>query len=240
MARLQPDANDILVYPLNEAGPNRQNLGTAGSAGDLVDYGGIISEVPGLIKIDADFKGVYIPGQNISSNHDGSGGGFGVDVPANFSLSAWVFVRRYSSSYGSIFTKQYSAGSWSSPFLTCGLYIRNTSDGRWIAYVTTGGTLRELAINSPYLIPQGRWVHVGETWDGTTLRAYLNGTLVGSLVPGGGAVSNSGNPGKWFVGTIPDTASLDGGNLIVQDVRLANIVRPQSYFAEAYFGGTVP
>jgi hypothetical protein len=240
MARVAPDANDILVYPLNEKGPNRPNLGTLGSIGDLVDYGNMLTEVPGIIKIDEDFKGVYIPGQSISPNHDGTGGAYGVTVPTNFSISAWVYVRRYASNFGSVFTKQYIANSWAFPFLTCGLYIRNTSDGRWIAYVTTSGTLRELAINSPNLIPQGRWVHIGETWDGTTLRAYLNGTLVGTLVPGGGAVDNSSNPGKWFIGTIPDTTSLDGGNIMVQDVRLANIVRPQSYFADVYFGGTVP
>lgn len=240
MARVEPDANDILVYPLNEAGPNRPNLGSAGSAGDLIDYGGILTEVPGIIKIDADFKGIYIPGQTISSNHDGTGGAFGVPAPTNFSLSAWVFVRRYANFYGAVVNKQYIAGSWSSPWLTCGLYVRNTNDGRWIAYVTTGGTLRELAINSPNLIPQGRWTHIGETWDGTTLRAYMNGTEVASLVPGGGAVDNNANAGQWFIGTIPDTGSLDGGNLMIQDVRLANIVRPQSYFADVYFGGTVP
>lgn len=235
MPRILPDSNDVIVHYLNDNGPTHINLGSAGSEADFTDYGNPIPGVPGLLG-----NAYYIPGNVISPNHDGTGGANNTLVTPNVTVSAWIFVRRYVSGFGSIFTKQYFNAGWSGPFLSIGLYINSSADGRWIAYVTTGGVLRTLNISFNYVIPQSRWCHVGETWDGTTLRAYLNGTEVGTLVPGGGAIDYNGSNGKWFAGAIPDTGSLDSYPLMVQDVRVADVVRPQSYFADVYYNGFLP
>lgn len=240
MGRIAPDANDVLVYQLNESsGGTRINYGSAGTTGNLTDYGGVLSGVPSKLKIDGDFKGMYTPGSIISSNKDGASGANSVLITPEISVSAWVFIRKFSG-YGQIVSKQYTDGAWSSPFIAIGLYVNNSNDGRWIAYVTTSGTLRTLLMGTNYIIPQCSWAHVGCTWDGTTLRAYLNGTQTATLVPGGGAIDYGITPGDWFIGSIPDTGTNDSPSMIIQDVRVANVVRPQSYFANIYYNGFIP
>src|SRR5574338_425164 len=186
MGRIAPDSNDVLVYQLNEStGGTRINYGTAGSAGNLTDYGNPLSGVPSKLQIDGDFKGMYTPGSIVSSNKDGASGANSILITPNISVSAWVFVRKFNG-YGQIISKQYTDGAWSSPFLSIGLYVNNTNDGRWIAYITTSATFRTLAMPLSYALPLCGWVHIGCTWHGTTLIAYMNGTQVGTLVPGGG------------------------------------------------------
>lgn len=239
MGRIDPDNNDVLVYQLNETSGNiRINYGTAGSAGDLINYGGALNGVPAKLNIEGEFRGMYVPGSIISSNKDGASGANNILITPNISVSAWVFVRKFSN-FGQIFSKQYNDGAWSSPFLSIGLYINNSNDGRWIAYVTTSGILRTLLMPTTYALPQCGWAHIGCTWDGTTLRAYLNGTQAGTLVPGGGNIDYGLNPGDWFIGSIPDTGTNDSSSIIIQDIRVANVVRPQSYFANVYFNGFV-
>ena len=237
MGRIAPDSNDVLVYPLNESvGGTRINYGTAGTAGNLTDYGSPLSGVPSKLEIDGDFKGMYTPGSIISPNKDGASGANSILITPNISVSCWVFIRKYSG-YGQIISKQYTDGAWSSPFLSIGLYVNNSNDGRWIAYVTTSGTLRTLLMGTNYIIPQNSWAHVGCTWNGTTLTAYLNGTATGTLVPGGGGIDYGTVPGDWFIGSVPDTGTLDSPSMIIQDLRVANVVRPQSYFQNIYKNG---
>jgi len=238
MPRIAPDSNDIIVHYLNDPGPTHSNVGTAGSDGDFTDYGGPVPSVSGLLD-----KAYYIPGQFISSNHDGTGGANSVtSATPEVSISTWIFLRRYYSGYAAIVNKQYAAGSWSPPYTSCGLYTNFTTDGRWIAYITTSGTLKNITIGTNFALPMGKWSHLGMTWDGTNLKAYLNGNLAGSSVPGGGDIdyNTNGSPGKWFVGCVPDTGTIDGGNFIIQDVRIANIARPQSYFQNIYYNGFTP
>lgn len=233
MVRIEPDANDVIVMRLNESSgaTTHINTGTAGSAADFVNYGNPISGVAGPLG-----NAMYMPGNIISSNHDGIKGGNTIEVTPNISVSAWVCVRRFSG-FGSIFNKQYSVNVWSNPFLSIGWYINNSNDGRWTPNMATAGQYRFFTTSSTYLLPQGKWCHIGETWNGTTLTAYFNGSVHGTLTPGGGAIDYGGTDGPWFAGAVPDTGTTEGGTLMIQDIRVANVVRPQSYFANIYYNG---
>lgn len=234
MARIEPDANDVFVINFDGTNGTQLNTGTLGSAGNFTDYGNPVPGAQGLFN-----RAMYVPGSYISSDHDGSGGANEILVTPNISMSGWVFNRRQPNFFPEIWNKQYFLNGWSAPFLTFGVQMDNTSDGRWSFYVTTGGTLRQLAMLSNSPIPQGKWCHIGGTWNGTTLVAYLNGTQVGTLTPGGGAIDygTAGNRGQWYSGAIPGSSTVQGGSIIVQDLRIANIARPQSYFANIYYNG---
>ena len=71
---------------------------------------------------------------------------------------------------------------------------------------------------------------VGLTHDGTTLRAYLDGALVGSTAASGsigwgdGPIVRGGNP----------SYSGHGGNLYLGEMRIADTVRSAAYFREVY------
>lgn len=140
-----------------------------------------------------------------------------------------------------MFNKQYFANGWSNPFLTFGFQLDNTNDGRCQAYCTINGTLRSVQTPVAYPIPVGRWSHIGSTWDGTTLTFYLNGILVASTSAFPGSIDyGSSNRGQWYVGGIPGSTTNQEAPAIVQDIRLANVARPQSYFANIYYNGFIP
>lgn len=235
MGRIAPDGYDVLVYMLNETTGTFINTGTAGSTADWTLYGGALPGVQGIFD-DA----LYIPGNFISNNKDGAQGGSDVLINAPISISGWVFLRRYTSGFANLFEKKYFQSGWTSPFLAFGLYMNSSANGSWITYITLNGVLQSntMSVNDGP-IPQGRWCHVGGTWDGTTLRSYLNGTLVRST-NFSGTLDYGSTPGPWFTGAIPDSGTTDSPCVIVQDIRVANVARPQSYFAEIYYNGFTP
>lgn len=233
MARVLPDGNDVMVHQLSGSGPVRTNTGTAGSSGNWTDYGGPISGVQGLLG-DA----MNIPGTYLTSNIDGSGGANDVLITPNISISGWIFLKRITNYFGEIFNKQYFLNGWSSPFLTFGFQTDNTNDGSCKAYLTTAGTLHNVQLPSSFYMSPSRWYHLGSTWDGTTLTFYLNGVLTNSATFTGTIDYNTaGNRGQWYVGGIPGTGVNQTTGMLVQDIRIANIVRPQSYFANIYYNG---
>ena len=234
MARVLPDGNDVMVLQLNEAGPSRTNAGTLGSAGDWDDYGSPVSEVQGLLG-DA----MYIPSSFLVNARNGSGGANDIVISPNVSISGWIFLRRGTNFPGEVFNKQYFLNGWSSPFLTFGFQTHTTSDGQCDLYVTLDGVLQTaLRTPSSYPIPVGRWSHIGGTWDGTTLKFYINGVFVTSAnYTGTIDYGNAGGRGRWYAGGIPGVGTNQDAPIIVQDVRIANVARPQSYFANIYYNG---
>lgn len=233
MARVAPDANDVLVYLLNDGPGTHVNTGTAGSAANWTEYGSPISGAQGLFG-----PALYTVGQPTIANVDGAGGAANVLITPNISLSGWVFIKRYSSTPLELFNKQYFQNGWSNPFLTFGFQMTNSNDGRCDLFITLGGVLQSVNTTSNYLINQGRWTHIGGTWDGSTLKFYVNGNLANSTGFSGTIdYNNSSARGLWYVAGIPGTGVNQTGCAIYQDIRAANVVRPQSYFANIYFNG---
>lgn len=242
MPRIAPDANDVIVVRLGDAAGTHLNTGTAGATGNWVDYGNPISGAQGLFG-DA----MYIPSSYISSNHDGAGGGNDILVTPNVSMSGWVFVRRQPNFFGEVFNKQYFLNGWSSPFLSFGIQMDNGSNGGWTFYVTIAGVLRSVSMTvgsntGNFYMPQGRWCHVGGTWNGSTLIAYLNGSVANSTSAFSGTIDygTAGNRGQWYCGAVPGSSTIQAAPAIIADVRVANVVRPQSYFANIWYNGFTP
>lgn len=239
MVRIAPDANDLLVYLLND-GPTFVNTGTVGAAGNWTLNGNAIAGAQGLFG-----QALYVAGTPVINEIDGAGGANNVTTGNAISLSGWVFIKRYSTAAVELFNKQYFLNGWSSPFLTFGFQMVTSNDGQCDLYITTtsgaqgGGSLQtQLRTPTPYVLPISRWTHIGGTWDGATMKFYVNGSLVAS-----GAYGNSidfnvlGNRGQWYCGGIPGTSVNQTGCAIFHDIRVANVVRPQSYFANIYFSG---
>jgi len=250
MPRIAPDGYDVLVLPLNDGPGTHVNYGTSGTPGNWTDYGNPVSGVQGLLG-DA----VYIPSTYLTTVHDGCGGGNDILVTPNISLSGWVYMRKIldgNSAYAfEIFNKQYFLNAWSNPFITFGIQLEALASGPsggWTFYMTVAGILRSVTmgdgnLTGKNLINWGRWCHVGGTWDGTTLIAYLNGSMVGSssAFPGTIDYGTAGNRGQWYTGAVPGSNPTNQNPaILVQDIRVANIVRPQSYFANIYYNGFIP
>jgi hypothetical protein len=103
----------------------------------------------------------------------------------------------------------------------------------------TGYFWGEWAATPPgYTLTAGNWYHIAGSWDGTTVKLYVNGEVVTSATPGSPPASRGGNGirlmGRW------DNADWWGGRLAVvriYDTALGNAGVVQNYTAErARFG----
>jgi len=84
-------------------------------------------------------------------------------------------------------------------------------------------------------ISTNQWIHIIGTWDGTTLRVYKNGALVGSNVPG--RSSQAGSESFW-IGRRHDTytsASFFPG--LIDEVRISNTGRSAAWIKASYNSG---
>jgi hypothetical protein len=233
MSRVLPDGSDVMVLQLNETGTSKTNTGTLGAAGDWTDYGVPVSGAQGLLG-----KAMYIPSTYLVNARNGSGGANDTLITPNISLSGWVFIRRGTNYPAELFNKQYFLNNWATPFLSFGFQTHTTSDGQCDLYITLNGVLQFVRTPSSFPIPIGRWAHIGGTWDGTTLKFYINGSLaVSNTFAGTISYGIAGDRGKWYTGGIPGTGSNQDPPIIVQDIRIANVVRPQSYFSNIYYNG---
>lgn len=233
MARIAPDSNDVLVIMLDDPSgtTTHANTGTAGTAGNFLDFGSPVSEATGPMG-----NAMYIPSAYLVNARNGSGGANDILVTPNVSLSGWVFLRRSTNYPAEIFNKQYYLNGWSSPYLTFGFQTHTVSD-QCDLYITLGGVLQTLRTPTSYPMPIGRWFHLGGTWNGSTMNFYVNGSLHATANYSGTIDYGAGPRGQWYVGGIPGTSTNQDSPIIVQDIRVANVARPQSYFKEIYYNG---
>jgi hypothetical protein len=124
-----------------------------------------------------------------------------LDATTALTMEAWVNPSAVSS-WRTVVMKESAAG------LAYGLYA-NSSSNRPSAHINTGseddtrGTA-QLAANA--------WTHLAATYDGTTLRIYVNGAQASTLAVGGPIVTTSGVLriggnniwGEWFAGSIDE------------------------------------
>jgi hydrogenase maturation factor HypE len=93
--------------------------------------------------------------------------------------------------------------------LAYSLYAENGST-RPAGYLTVSNT--DLFVNGAAALPLNTWTHVAITYDGTTLRMFINGVQTASKVLGGsitvstGALQIGGNTvwGEYFKGLIDE------------------------------------
>jgi glucose/arabinose dehydrogenase/PKD repeat protein len=127
-----------------------------------------------------------------------------LDLSTGMTLEAWVQPNvAMGATWRSVLMKERAPG------LSYSLYA-NGDSGRPSSDVNTGGIDQTVA--GPASVPANVWTHLAATFDGTTLRLYVNGALVqskavsGAIVPGTGALKIGGNAiwGEWFRGYIDE------------------------------------
>ncbi len=106
----------------------------------------------------------------VLDNSQGDAFAFGGTVP--FSLAAWVYPQRADG----VIIGKYNHG------VEGAYYLGISNDGR----IQFHREVRPYDIASPNALPFARWSHVAATYDGATMRIYVNGALVGSMSSSGG------------------------------------------------------
>lgn len=237
MPRVPLDGYDQLAWLLDDGPTTFVNAGSLASNGNLTKNQDPVNNIPALFDKDC----VYFPGLVSSVRDTLTTSGTDNDLLVNnpITISFWVFLRKNVAQFTQIFGKQIVSGSWSSPFISVGIGLNNTNDGRWNSYVSISSTLNILTTSAANPLPVGRWSHIGFTYDNSTFISYMNGTMVASTALSGAIdYGTLGTRGPWFIGAVPSgSASTEETACNIQDARIASIARAQSYFAEVYYKG---
>jgi hypothetical protein len=143
-----------------------------------------------------------------------------LDMPGSFTLMTWMQTRSlYSGTCGSLVMKTFDYG-----LEICGgqLWSRVASGGSWSAELWSPLTSADL----------NTWKHVAMSYDGTVLRLYIGGILIGSAP---GAHTTNNHPlllGRW-------TPASEYWNGLIDEVRLYNRVLSQGEIQSA-MGTPIP
>ena len=252
--RVAPDGYDIVVWKLDELTTPFVNSSTSPSAishanSDLGTISGSVqTQQPSLFAASGSNSCVLFPGNNSGSPRNFISGANNTLPQPPFTLSGWMFLRAFDTTGFTIhpFTKQHTTNIWSgSTFSSICIenrrYNGSNFANQWDFFVRTDGSGNggNALVATEFCIPEHIWSHVGLTYDGTTVQAFINGNLVST-----GTASPTGNvnygTGPWFFGAIPGgSGNPEECAYSICDVRIANIVRPQSYFQNIYRQGVL-
>ncbi len=126
-----------------------------------------------------------------------------LDLTTGMTLEAWVNPSALGSAWRTAMLKERAAG------LSYALYAHDGA-GHSAGYVSQGAGDRELL--SPAALALNTWTHLATSYDGTTMRLYVNGTQVatraqtGALATSDGPLRFGGNTvwGEWFAGRLDE------------------------------------
>jgi hypothetical protein len=125
-----------------------------------------------------------------------------LDLTTAMTLEAWVYPTALSG-WRTVMMKEAAGG------LAYALYAHDNAP-RPAAYVNMGGA--DIAVPGTAQLALNAWTHLALTYDGTSLRLYVNGTLVrtqaqtGNILTTTGALRLGGNApwGEWLQGWIDE------------------------------------
>jgi fibronectin type 3 domain-containing protein len=105
-----------------------------------------------------------------------------LDLTTGMTVEGWVKPSVGGASWQTAIVKEQPGN------LVYGIYA-NTNLGRPEAEVYAGGQTR--AVNGTSALPTGTWSHLAATYDGTTLRLYVNGAQVSQLTTSGSILTST-------------------------------------------------
>jgi hypothetical protein len=134
-----------------------------------------------------------------------------LDLTTGMTLEAWVNPTTAGSGWNTIVLKERGAED-----MAYALYANDGApfpggNAAPASYVNIGGA--HVSLTAAQALPPGTWTHVAATYDGATLRLYVNGVLAssrprtGEVGVSGGALRIGGNnawTGEFFAGLIDD------------------------------------
>lgn len=252
--RIAPDNNDIVVWKLDEAAAPFVNSSTSPSAlshavSDLTTLSGtVLRQQPSPFAASGTNSCISFTGNQSGSPRNFVSGANGVQPQPPFTVSVWVMIRNYDTSnltqHG--LAKQQNTNTWSGTSFSSinvaqnerynGSGIANTASFDFSIITTSSNVGGNARCTSDNTINLYNWSHIGLSYDGTTVLSYINGNNVGMAISSPtGNVYYGTTPGPWFMGAIPGgSGSPEECNMSFCDARIANVIRPQSYFQNIY------
>ena len=158
-----------------------------------------------------------------------------IDVAGSaLTISAWVNSRSFPSNNDQRYVSKAADMQEQSHYWMLGQASAGNQN-RLRFRVRAGGTTTTLVAGSEEL-PLNIWYHAAATYDGATMRLYLDGVLVGSMAKSGVMAASSLVP--VFIGANPDGSNFMRG--IIGDVRIYSRALSASEVASLSGGGAAP
>lgn len=182
-----------LLWECNEPSGPALNTGTLGASGNLATIGsGVSRAARGATTLG---KGTRFNGT--SNGYIRGATGVGTGSTSALTLFAIATVEAGPGARKSLITRAYTTSYTYAPYLSCGLVV--APGGTWLVEIARPG-YTEFTANRAYTLGQQ---HIfGLTYDGTTLRAWLDGTPAGSITVAG-AIDWGAGDGDWWLASNP-------------------------------------
>ncbi len=261
MPRIVPDLFDQIVWPLTETSGAYRNVGVLSpndTTTDLTVTNTITRTGNGIFGNCPQFPATsnFPSGSNSTRNY--AAGAKTITIAPPLTLSCWVYLRQFTTAaaqniIGKEFRDSSITSSWTTPFYAISIdVLTSNGGGDWFITVANTVSTRATLSITDFPIPLGVWSHIGMTHDGSAIRAYLNGcqciyysgaTQLNSTASSTIVYTDGSNGfGNWKIGAITHTGSANKEEPManIQDVRIANIARPLSYFKHIYNVGVLP
>jgi len=227
--RVPLDSHDLICWTLDEAASPFANSG-AGGACSLTAAGDVKPSIVSVFDNGAYLKptvGTRLLTANTSVGSTATVG----------TLHGWIRPLSFPA-YSTGVIKIYGqiGQPWVSPFISIGFYLDSSLAGAFYGWVAVSG--------SPYFvhnttdewarIPLNQWAHVAVVYDGASVLAYLNGTLVGTTAVAGSI--DWGANGPWNFG---DVVNNPGGYLdaTFDDWRFRDVAMSATDVSQTYLRG---
>lgn len=226
LARPYPaDADDLHVWALTEtSGSTFANSGSSSLA--LTASGSVSVGVPGMWDAALSlWPSTAASAASANTTDDPTSG--------NVTASIWVYlISSGNSCMFARFARPASPTPWSMPYIAWML----SRDGGVTKFALANGAsgYNQISTSTAPEMVVGQWNHVGLTFDGSTLRGYVNGQLAASGAVSGSVYYTSAAP--YSVGS-DRTSTFDSVRAHYVDARVASVARPASWFREVYLRG---
>jgi len=254
MPRVAPDSNDTVVWKFDDAGAPFLNTGTTSGSNNLTTLSS--NTHLGMTNPRLQAQGPFGEGSYAVDFAGSQGGPRAYIAGANdfqpqppISISGWVYIYQYEASFTQHwFQKQHTIGVWSgSTFQTIWfqnrIYAGQAEQVDFGLYTAApGGESNGTSTDITRRIHVGTWNHFGHTFDGNNTVFYLNGDVWATTTLGGApraiVYDATASSGPWFVGGIPSgSGAVEEPYCKLADWRIADVVRPKSYFENIYRQG---
>jgi hypothetical protein len=237
--RVTPDANDQLVFALDEA----SGAGTIVNSGTLGATGNLTGNAPGTAwqsgYVGMFGSGIYFNApQGVAQSVSSATTSSFAEYTSGVTASAWVYPLQIaaSTSYYVLHKKYVNDTGWTGSTTAFNLYLTaNTAQQAIPSCIIDVANVTKTFNTSPAYITTGAWHHIGCTYDGANVVVYLDGINVSTTAQTGNI--DYGSHGPWSVGSLPSTVNAAGFIGVIDDVRWANVTRAASYFQNVWKTG---
>jgi len=194
-----------IIYDDDSANPGRDNDGAFGSSSSTPAW-----EAAGKFGSGVSFDGV--------DDHVRIEDSFSLDIQDEVTVECWVKVIATTGTWMRVVWKQDAYGITINPDGTFSGSFLISADGSWPGSYYNSP-------NSSTDVTDGAWHHLAVTFDGQTMKTYVDGNLEGADSSNSGRIINSANPlifgDQWFTPSLPFKGYID-------EVRISNVALSDS------------